>query len=252
MDLFSFPPIAATLDAAYALLIGLASTLDPLAGSASAAVAVILVTLLVRTLLIPTGIAQAKAEQTRARIAPRLRDLQRRYKNDRERLQRETMRLYADERASPFAGCLPVLVQAPVVSVIYALFLHTTIAGHVNLLLTGQLLGVPLSASLISLLTTGTLTIGTGAVFTAVIVMIAAVAELTRRLLRPEPVPIEAAPGALAVRLTGAFHFSTAVIAIFVPLAAGIYLLVTVTWTLIQRLILRRIYPPHPQALPPG
>ena len=41
----------------------------------------------------------------------------------------------------------------------------------------------------------------------------------------------------------GALQFVTAVIACFVPLAAGLYLLVTVTWTLGQRLVLRRRYP---------
>ena len=149
MDLFAFPPISATLDAAYALLMGLASLLQPITGGASAAVAVVVLTLLVRTILIPTGVAQAKADQTRARLAPKLQVLQRRHKNDRERLQRETMKLYADEKASPFAGCLPVLIQAPVVGIIYTLFLHAVIAGHPNNLLTEHLFGVPLGASLL-------------------------------------------------------------------------------------------------------
>jgi YidC/Oxa1 family membrane protein insertase len=43
--------------------------------------------------------------------------------------------------------------------------------------------------------------------------------------------------------LLGTLQFATAVVAMFVPLAAGIYLLVTVTWTLCQRLVLRRRYP---------
>ena len=61
MDFFAFPPISATLDAAYALLMGLASLLQLITGGASAAVAVVVLTLLVRTILIPTGVAQAKA-----------------------------------------------------------------------------------------------------------------------------------------------------------------------------------------------
>lgn len=44
--------------------------------------------------------------------------------------------------------------------------------------------------------------------------------------------------------LLGMLQFATAAVAVFVPLAAGVYLLVTVAWTLGQRLILRRIYPP--------
>lgn len=247
MDPFSFPPISATLDAAYALLMGLASLLQPVTGGASAAVAVVILTLLVRTMLIPTGVAQAKADQTRARLAPKLRVLQRKHKKDRERLQRETMKLYADEKASPFAGCVPVLIQAPVVGIIYALFLHTAIAGHPNDLLTEQVLGVPLGASLIGSIGNESLTATAAAVFGVVILLIVAVAEITRRLLRPDPTASAVAPGGeRTVLWVGVLQFGTAVAAVFVPLAAGLYLLVTVAWTLAQRLILQRKFSTEP------
>lgn len=139
MDLYSFPPIAAVLQAAYGALMGLADLLAPLAGPSAAALAVVVVTLLVRAALIPTGIAQAKADRLRSRLAPKLRALQERHRKNPERLQRETMKLYADEKASPFAGCLPVLIQAPIVGVIYSVFLHASIAGHANALLTEEL-----------------------------------------------------------------------------------------------------------------
>lgn len=244
MDLFSFPPLSATLDAAYALLMGVAALLQPITGAASAAVAVVILTLLVRTILIPTGVAQAKADQTRARLAPKLQALQLRHKNDRERLQRETMKLYADEKASPFAGFLPVLIQAPVVGILYTLFLHADIAGHANTLLTEHVMGVPLGASLVGLIGSGTLTWSAVAVFGVVVVLIAAVAETTRRFLRPAPTVTASTPGGEGmVRVVGVLHFGTAVAAVFVPLAAGLYLLVTVAWTLTQRLILRRRFP---------
>jgi len=240
VDLFAFPPLAALLDAAYAGLMLLSTTLAPLT-AASAALAVVLVTLLVRAALIPTGIAQAKAEQTRARLAPRLRELQKRHKNDRERLQRETMQLYRDENTSPLAGCLPVLIQAPVVGVLYTLFLHTTIAGHPNALLDETLLGVPLGSTLLASLSRGD-TAGV-LVCSAIVVIIALVGEITRRAFRVSPVAGDVALPAAAGGLIGALQFVTAVVAAFVPLAAGLYLVVTVTWTLGQRLVLRRIYP---------
>lgn len=248
MDLFAFPPIAALLDAAYGALMGLAGLLTPIAGAAAAALAVVLVTLIVRAALIPAGIAQARADQTRARLAPKLRRLQERWKRDPERLQRETMKLYADERASPFAGCLPVLAQAPVVGVIYALFLHTAIAGHANALLSEELLGVPLGRSFVGALSSGALDPATLVVIGAVVLMIAAVAEVTRRVLRPPAGAVsstDAAPfaSATALRFVGVLQFATAVVALFVPLAAGLYLLVTVAWTLVQRVVLRRRYP---------
>lgn len=245
MDLFSLPPITAILDAAYGALMWIAAILEPLTGAASAAVAVVLVTLVVRAALIPVGISQAKAEQTRARLAPKLRALQERYKSDRERLQRETMKLYSEEGASPLAGCAPVLAQAPVVGLIYALFLHTAIAGHTNALLTERLFGVPLGTSVVGLISHGSVTWPAIAIFGALVALIAAVGEVTRRALSsPNPGRAGTPSGApAALRLLGVLHYATAVAAIFVPLAAGLYLLVTVSWTLVQRIILRSIYP---------
>lgn len=242
MDIFAFPPLTLLLDAAYSALDGLAALLDPIAGTAAAALAVVLVTLLVRAALIPVGVSQARAEQMRARLAPRLRTLQQRHGKDRERLQRETMALYRDEQASPLAGCLPLAVQAAVVGILYTLFLRPEIAGHPNELLTHDLLGAPLGSSLIGALGTG-LDASTALVWAAVLVVIVVVADITRRVFRPQ-VPTEgplAAPGMLG--MMNALHYLTAVFAVFVPLAAALYLVVTVTWTLIQRWALRRRYP---------
>lgn len=246
MDFFAFPPVAALLDLTSSALMGLSALLAPIAGASAAAAAVVLITLLVRALLIPVGISQAKAEQTRARLAPRLRELQKRFRSDPERLQRETMQLYRDERTSPFAGCLPVLLQAPIVGLLYAVFLHPVIAGQPNELLGETLFGVPLGTSLFGSLASGTLDASIALVCGLLVVVIAVVGEVTRRLFRmPQPPHDPDSPiPAIPVGLLGVLQFVTAGIAIFVPLAAGLYLLVTVIWTLVQRLVLRRLYPP--------
>lgn len=251
MDLYAFPPLAALLDGAHHVLMGLAGLLEPFIGVSSAAAAVVLVTLLVRAALIPVGISQARAERTRARLAPRLAELRRRHGTDPERLQRETMALYTSEGTSPFAGCLPMLVQAPVVGVIYALFILPTIAGHANVLLEQHLGGVPLGSSLAGSIASGALTPTMLVVFAVVIGSIALVGEVTRRVFRPALAsPPDAAPASplatpAAQRLLGVLQFVTAVIAVFVPLAAALYLLVTVVWTLVQRVVLRRAFPPE-------
>ncbi|GAB2831215.1 YidC/Oxa1 family membrane protein insertase [Microbacterium insulae] len=245
MDISAFPPLTAILDAASTGLRLLAELLEPVAGDVSAAASVVLVTLLVRAALIPAGVAQAKAEQSRSRLAPLLRDLQRRHARDRERLQRETMKLYADAGVSPFAGCLPLLAQAPVLGVVYTLFAVASIAGHPNALLAQQLLGVPLGTGLVGAVAAGAVTVPMLAVFAALIAVIVAAAEATRRTFRTpvgdrgDAAPLAAATG----RLAGVLQFSTAVVALFVPLAAAIYLATTVVWTLCQRLLLRRRYP---------
>lgn len=246
MDLSSFPPVAAVLDAAYTALMQLAALLDPVAGPFAAAASIVLVTLAVRAALVPAGVSQAKAEQARSRLAPRLRELQKRHARDRERLQRETMKLYADENVSPLAGCLPLLAQAPVLAVVYALFAFGTIAGHANALLAEQLLGVPLGISAVGALAAGAANPVTLVVFGLVVAVIIATAEITRRAFRPALTPDQdASPltSAGALRALGLLPFTTAVVALFVPLAAALYLAVTMVWTLVQRLVLRRRYP---------
>jgi YidC/Oxa1 family membrane protein insertase len=242
VDIFAFPPLTWLLDAAYGALAGLAAFLDPLT-AASAALAVVLVTLLVRALLIPVGISQAKAEQTRARLAPRLRALQQKHKKNPEKLQAAMLELYRSENTSPFAGMLPVLAQAPVVGILYTLFIRPEIAGHPNELLAHELFGAPLGTSLVHMLTAGPFQLPTLLVYVVLIVVMIVIADITRRVFRPQPVddsPLSS-PGML--RITAALHYLTAVLAVFVPLAAALYLTVTVTWTLVQRSLLRRRFP---------
>ncbi|WP_341978160.1 membrane protein insertase YidC [Microbacterium sp. LWO13-1.2] len=251
MDPFAFPPLAALLNAAYGALAGLSTALTPALGGIAAAGAVVLVTLLVRALLIPVGVSQAKAEQTRSRLAPRLRELQRRHKKNPERLQRETMALYRSENTSPFAGMLPVLAQAPVIGILYTLFLRPEIAGHPNALLSHDLLGAPLGASFVSVVFGGSADAATMLVWGTLLALMIAVAEVTRRVFRPTQVddsPLNS-PGML--RVVAAMHYLTAVFAVLVPLAAALYLAVTVVWTLVQRMLLRRRFPLPDAASPP-
>lgn len=241
MDLFALPPLAFLLDSAYRGLLALADVLAPLAGAASAAVAVILVTLLVRSALIPVGVSQARSEQGRARLAPRLRELQRRHRKNPERLQRETLELYRTENVSPFAGMLPLLVQAAVVGILYTLFLRADISGHPNDLLTHDLFGAPLGTSLLAGL--GSIDVTTGLVWAVVLAVILTVAEISRRVFRPVATEEGPLSSPTMQRTMNALHYLTAVFAVFVPLAAALYLVVTVTWTLVQRTLLRRRYP---------
>lgn len=228
MDPFSFAPIAAILDAAYYGILGLAELLQPLAGGASAALAIVVVTVLVRLVLIPVGASQVRAEQTRRRLAPMLAELQKRHAKNPQRLQQKTMELYRREGASPFAGMLPLLAQAPIVSVVYAVFIRATVDGHINALLTEHLLGVPL----------GALVTGAGwpsaLVFAALAAVMAVTAWWSRRVIllaNPQT------PAALSW-----LSFLPLVFAAFVPLAAVLYLSVSGVWTQVERALLKRRY----------
>ncbi|RIJ44027.1 preprotein translocase, partial [Clavibacter lycopersici] len=90
MDPTSFAPVRAVLDGLSQLVVGLADLIHPLAGASATGVAVILLTLGVRALLVPVGVAQVRAEIQRRRIAPALAELRRRHAGKPEQLARAT------------------------------------------------------------------------------------------------------------------------------------------------------------------
>src|SRR3954454_4427451 len=82
--------------------------------SASWGLSIILLTVVVRALLLPLAIKQFRSMQALQRIAPHLKQLQEKYKDDKQRLQQETMKFYQEHKVNPFASCLPLVAQLPV------------------------------------------------------------------------------------------------------------------------------------------
>jgi len=82
--------------------------------------AIIGLTIIVRLVLFPLTWKQFSSAQSMQVIQPQLKELQKKYKNDRGRLQQETMKLYQEHRVNPFASCLPLLLQLPVFISLYA------------------------------------------------------------------------------------------------------------------------------------
>ena len=237
MNIYAFAPIAAALNVVYEFLQGLADALFPLAGANAAALAIVALTILVRVLLIPVGLSQARAQHTRERLAPHLLELRRRHGADKERLQRETLGLYKTEGASPLAGCLPLLLQAPVLSVVYGLFVLPVISGHPNELLGHTVFGSALGTSPAALIVLGGSALGI-AVPAVLLIAISLVVLLSRWwMLRVAP-PLVAPTTTL--RALSWLPLITVVFAAIVPFAAALYLGVSAIWSLIERMLLRR------------
>lgn len=226
--MYSFPPLAAAVGILYTAVTTLTTVLTPLLGAASAATAIVLLTMGVRLLLVPLGWRQARAERVRTRLAPKVRELRKRHRTDPQRLQRELVELYAAEGTSPLAGIAPALAQAPVFIALYGLFLVPEVGGQANALLQHSLAGVPLGARLPDVAAAPELL-----VFVVLFALLAAVAWGLRRLM-----PAGDVPAATVVRL---LPFGTVAVAAVVPLAAGLYLLTTTGWTLAERTTLRRL-----------
>ena len=83
-------------------------------GGAAWAFSIIGLTLVIRILLIPLFVKQIKSSRNMQLIQPKVKELQKKYGHDREKLAQETMKLYKDSGTNPFASCLPILLQMPI------------------------------------------------------------------------------------------------------------------------------------------
>ena len=84
--------------------------------------AIILVTLIIRIVILPLTIKQQKSTFAMNEIQPEVKKIQERYKKDPQKAQELTMKLYKEKGASPFSGCLPLLIQWPIFLALYFVF----------------------------------------------------------------------------------------------------------------------------------
>jgi YidC/Oxa1 family membrane protein insertase len=75
---------------------------------------IIALTILTRALLIPLTYKSLKGMRALQALQPQLKEIQAKYKNDRQRMQQETMRFYQENKVNPFASCIPLIAQLPV------------------------------------------------------------------------------------------------------------------------------------------
>jgi YidC/Oxa1 family membrane protein insertase len=86
---------------------------------------IIIVTFLLKLAFYPLSEASGKSMARMKTLAPRLKNLQELYKDDREKLGRATMELYQKEKVNPLAGCLPMVIQIPVFLAFYWVLLES-------------------------------------------------------------------------------------------------------------------------------
>ncbi|BCL13707.1 YidC/Oxa1 family membrane protein insertase [Micromonospora sagamiensis] len=274
--MLAFAPLDAAVDVASHAVSALATALAPLSGGAATAVAIVGFTVAVRLLIAPLTVAQVRGERRRAALAPQVGELRRRYADDPVRLQRELLDLYRSAGASPLAGCLPALLQAPFFLVMYRLFT----AGDQSPL-TGWLVGVPLGHEL-----GDGLAGAAGPVWGVLLAALLALAWLASRRMRRTmaagsassggssasagPVssggpassggPVSSGGpaavggvagdlGATVGRILPLLPYATLPVALVVPLAGVLYLVTTTAFTALEHTVLRRGRPTSPPTL---
>ena len=121
---------------------------------------IVLLVIVIRVILIPLFVKQIKSQRAMTALQPHMKEIQKRYKDDRQKQSEEMMKLYKEHKTNPLASCLPLFAQSPI---FFALFRVLSGIAHdksyVPNVLTPQLLatahdakflGAPISDSLIS------------------------------------------------------------------------------------------------------
>lgn len=113
--------------------------------------AIMLLTLSIRLLMYPIAQRQFASMAQMRLVQPKMKALQEKYKDDKPRLQQETMQLYKSEKINPLAGCLPILIQIPIFFALYKVLLVSVEIRHKPFILWIHDLSVPDPAHVLNL-----------------------------------------------------------------------------------------------------
>lgn len=100
---------------------------------------IVVFTLFVRLLLVPLMVKQIKSQKAMQDIQPKIKEIQEKYKNKPEKQQEELMKIYQEAKINPLAGCLPLLIQMPILiglfnvlrePVLYGVFPNADVAAQ--------------------------------------------------------------------------------------------------------------------------
>lgn len=221
----------------------LADLLQPLFGASATAAAIVLFTLCVRLAVHPLSRAAARGQKARTRLAPRLAELRKKHAKNPERMQKAILELHAEEKVSPFAGCLPSLLQAPAFFLMFHLFSSGRMAGH-------SLFAAPLGGHYADALSHGGVLGPAGLVYLVLFAIVGTVATYTYLRARRQPAPVAVDPGQPGAGVAAAMgrylpllSFATLLSVAVVPLAAALYIVTSTTWTAVERAFLYRDAP---------
>ncbi len=94
--------------------------------------AIIALTVLIKIILLPLSARALHSQKALQDLQPKVDELRKKYKDDRQQQGRELMRLYREERVSPFSSCLPLLIQLPFLLAIYQVLSDEVASGSLD------------------------------------------------------------------------------------------------------------------------
>jgi YidC/Oxa1 family membrane protein insertase len=108
----------------------LVAVLNSLTGLfSSAGLGIIAFTIIVKTLMLPLTVKALRSSKAMQELQPKIKELQKKHGNDRQRISQETMALYQQYRVNPMAGCLPMVIQIPIFLGLYNAIMRLSTSG---------------------------------------------------------------------------------------------------------------------------
>jgi YidC/Oxa1 family membrane protein insertase len=224
---------------------------EPVLGGQSYWFSIVLLTISVRILLIPLTVKQVRSTRVMSELAPEIKKLQAKHKNDRQKLNEEMMALYKERGFNPMAGCWPLLAQMPFFLALYQVIIAGTLGfdNEPNILRGQTFFGVPLEQRWWDLL-------GADKIFSAAgltILLLTTTMSLTTYISQRQLMSRQAAQvnpqQQMLLRIMPLMFF---VFAVNVPLALIIYWVTTNFWSVGQQYMLLRTAPPPAGAAAPA
>src|SRR6201986_2795620 len=93
-------------------------------GDLSWIISTVAITVCTRAILIPLTYKQLKGMRAMQALQPQIKEIQEKFKNDKQRMQQEMMRFYKENKVNPFASCIPLLAQLPVFITLFYTLRH--------------------------------------------------------------------------------------------------------------------------------
>ncbi|MGA8248877.1 MAG: membrane protein insertase YidC [Nocardioides sp.] len=221
----------------------------PSSGGMSWVLSIVGLTLVVRAALIPLFVKQIKSSRNMQLIQPKVKELQKKYGHDRERLAQETMNLYRETGTNPFAACLPLLVQSPIFIALFRLLdqaaKHNKANGFLSATDTASLKNAKLFGSMpISDTFLGTSQTDVKVLAAVLVVAMTATTFTTQRQLMSKNMPKDAMSGPYAQQqkmLLYVLPVAFAAGGVAFPIGVLVYWTTTNAWTMGQQFyVIRR------------
>src|SRR3954462_9785202 len=207
-------------------------------------------TVLIRAALIPLFVKQIKSSRNMQLLQPKVKELQKKYGHDRERLAQETMALYKETGTNPFASCLPILLQMPIFLALFRL-IDNAAKGNAKGVLTEEQVHQLQNAEIFGVRIADSFTKADGDVsvmiLAAVLVLaMTATTFLTQRQLMSKNMPADAMTGQYAQQQKMLLYVLPLVFAvggIAFPIGALFYWTTSNLWTMCQQFYVIRNNP---------